>query len=124
VSPCATPDEPTPSKNLYPVAGCGIRSCPRHRWKFDLTNYGRCTTNSSSIHASPEQEDTIGRCVIDQPGRNFSQPTRSGIAFSDQRMTEQRAVSAQGGAGIHACVRSLLKKGALAPAVTKAKGAP
>jgi UDP-MurNAc hydroxylase len=32
--------------------------CPRHRWKFDLTREGRCTTNNSSIHASPEQEDT------------------------------------------------------------------
>ncbi len=25
--------------------------CPRHRWKFDLTNGGKCTTSSDSIHS-------------------------------------------------------------------------
>jgi UDP-MurNAc hydroxylase len=25
--------------------------CPRHRWKFDLTNGGKCTTSADSIHS-------------------------------------------------------------------------
>ena len=31
--------------------------CPRHRWQFDLTNHGKCTTNDTSIAAYPTDED-------------------------------------------------------------------
>lgn len=32
-------------------------TCPRHRWQFDLTDKGACTTNDSSIHAFPLEDD-------------------------------------------------------------------
>lgn len=31
--------------------------CPRHRWQFDLTKQGKCTTNDMSIHSFPVDEE-------------------------------------------------------------------
>ena len=34
--------------------------CPRHRWRFNLENGGRCTMNACSVHAEKEQEKDAG----------------------------------------------------------------
>jgi hypothetical protein len=122
VPPCATPDEP--SKNLYPVLAVvsGVARVIAGNSTSLIMAVAPRTTAASTPR--PNRKPHSRRLRNRSAWRNFSQPTRSGIAFSDQRMTEERAVSGQGGVGIHACVTSLLKKGALAPAVPKAKGAP
>jgi UDP-MurNAc hydroxylase len=38
------------------VEGGRYLTCPRHRWRFDLENGGKCTMNSTSIHALPLAE--------------------------------------------------------------------
>jgi UDP-MurNAc hydroxylase len=34
-----------------------LLTCARHRWQFDLDNEGRCTSNDTSIHAFPIEEN-------------------------------------------------------------------
>lgn len=33
--------------------------CPRHRWRFDLADGGKCTFNNSCIHATEEREERV-----------------------------------------------------------------
>lgn len=34
-----------------------LLTCSRHRWQFDLSNGGKCTTNNSTIRAFPIEDN-------------------------------------------------------------------
>lgn len=45
------------------VEGGRYLVCPRHRWRFDLENGGKCTMNATSVHALPILGDHEGPAV-------------------------------------------------------------